>query len=527
LIERKTQNPQYWAGELSIEPDDLQHLSALLVDDEVPLSAEELGRALVLHRVQTEESLVEQVVSRGRLYQPQGSYEVGEKLVFPAVGYRVGEVIKVREGHNPEYGEFRVIKVEVEGDKKREFASELQTDHVLNQSAGARATDESIRSPEELSELYGVQVGRILEKRLEKEPDFVRLAGNWFRRDVLVDVNAGHLNLAEAVLDVAGGGPLPTADLLGDLELPEEITSQLRVFSLNYALQEDERFDEVGPAGEVLWFLRRLQPEMVRSVPLYLRCDPPPYDPAVLTSEMLDLENELDDEWSAWDGTHEPAEGAVTVLGYPHWRCGTLPLSRRLAGVFPTGRTQRIRFTFVDQETGAEFPGWVVREARYVHGLRDWYTENDIPVGAYLELRRGEKPGTVVIGSRGGRSRREWVRVALPVDRRLTFEMRKELVPCDYDELRVLAVEDQDSMDDVWARVDEKGVSVSDLVGELFPELAKLSPQGTVHAASLYTAVNAVKRLPPGPILAELVESGSYSPVGHNYWVLRKEPEER
>ena len=526
MIERKTQNPQYWASQFSIEPDDLQHLSTLLVDDEVPLNAEELGRALVLHRVRAEEALVEQVVSQGRLYQPQGSYEVGEKLVFPAMGYRVGEVVKIRNGRNPEHGEFRVVKVDLEGDKKRELASELQTDHVLNESASAAPASDSLRSPEELTDLYGVQVGRVLEKQLEKEPDFVRLAGSWFRRDLLVDVNAGHLNLAEAVLDVASGGPLPTADLLGDLELPEEITPQLRIFSLNYALQEDERFDEVGPAGEVLWFLRRLQPEAVQSAPSHLRCEPKPYDAAVLTSEMLALEEELDDEWSDWDGAHEPAERAVTVLGYPHWRCGTLPLSRRLAGVFPTGRTHRIRFTFVDKETGAEFPGWVVREARYVCGLREWYAENEIPVGAYLELERGEKPGTVVIGPRGGQPRREWIRVALPVDRRLTFEMRKQLVPCDYDELRVLAVEDQEAMDDAWAQVAESDVGASELVAEVFPELAKLSPQGTVHAATLYTAANAVNRLAPGPMLAVLAESGTYSPVGHNYWVLHKEEEE-
>jgi len=526
LIERKTQNPQYWASEFSIEPDDLQYLSTLLVDDELPLGAKELGRALVRFRCQAEEALIEQVISQGTLYQPQGSYEVGDKLVFAALGYRVGEVVKVRAGRNPEYGEFRVVKVDLEGErKKREFAAELQTDHVLNQTASSSA-DRSLRSADELAAQYGASIGKLLEERLEAESDFVRLAGSWFRRDLLVDVNTGHLNLAEAVLDVAEGGPLPTEDLLGDLELPEEITPQLRIFSLNYALQEDERFDEVGPAGEVLWFLRRLQPENVRFVPARLRPSPAEYDPAVLTSEMLALEEDLDDEWSDWDGVAEPVDRATAVLNYSHWRSGTLPLSRRLAGVFPTGRTQRIRFTFVDRETGVEMPGWVVREARYAHGLRDWYLEHEIPVGAYLELERGEKPGTVVVGPRSGRPRREWIRVALPVDRRLTFEMRKQLVPCDYDELRVLAVEDLDAMSDVRSRVEEQNLSVDRLVADLFPELAKLSPQGTMHAATLYVAMNAVKRLPPGPILAALVCSDSYSPVGDNYWVLRVDREE-
>ena len=45
--------------------------------------------------------------------------------------------------------------------------------------------------------------------------------------------------------------------------------------------------------------------------------------------------------------------------------------------------------------------------------------------------------------------------------------------------------------------------------------------EGTVHAATLYSAVNVAMRTPPGPMLAELVNSGLYSPVGDNYWVLR------
>ena len=57
-------------------------------------------------------------------------------------------------------------------------------------------------------------------------------------------------------------------------------------------------------------------------------------------------------------------------------------------------------------------------------------------------------------------------------------------------------------------------------MSEIFPELVKLSPQGTVHAASLYSAVNMLVRTPPGPVLAELVASDLYSPIGDSYWVL-------
>ena len=521
MIQRKTQAPAYWGGEFTVTLDDLQYLSTWLVEDELPRSAEELGRALILHRCREEEALMERALSKGTPYQPKRTYEVGERVVFPVLGYRVGEVVDARPGHNPEYSPFQVIQVKFGEGAIREFASELMADHPLNREvrAGAAGGAES-RSPEELAALYGLQVGAVLEKRLDAEPDFVCLAGKWFRRDLLVEVNIGHLNLAEAVLDVAGGGPLPTNALLGDLELPEEITTQLRVFSLNYALQEDERFDEVGPAGEVFWFLHRLEPESVQSVPTWLKYEPLDYNPALLTSEMLALERELDDEWSNLDSPAEVSEPVTVVLTYPHWRSGTLPLASRLAHIFPTGRTHRIRFTFVDGETGAEMPGWVVGEGRYIYGLEEWYRTYDVPTGAYLELARGEKPGTVMIRRRSRRPRREWVWIALPVNGRLTFGMRKRLIACEHDALVVVAGEDIGAMDAVWARTHEEGLSLSQLIADIFPELAKLSPQGTVHAATLCNAVNFAMRTPPGPLLAELVTSGVHAPVGDNYWVL-------
>lgn len=525
MIERKTQNPDHWGDEFTVTPDDLQYLSTLLVDDELPRSAEELGRALVLHRCRQEEALIEHALSQGTPYQPKLSYEIGAQVIFPAMSYQVGEVVGVRPGHNPEYDSFKVIQVQFEQGRVREFASELTDDHPLNHDASSTIkTDQELRSPEELASLYGAQVGKALEQHLESEADFVRLAGKWFRRDLLVEVHIGHLNLAEAVLDVAGGGPLPTEALLGDLELPEEITPQLRVFSLNYALQEDNRFDEVGPEGEVLWFLHRLEPEEVQSTPSYLQFQPLEYDPALLTSEMVALERTLDDEWSDFPPLDEVPDPVTVVLTYPHWKSGTLPLSSRLAQLFPTGRTHRIRFTFVDEDTGAEIPGWAVREGRYVYGPGEWYEANDVPVGAYLELTRREKPGRIGIRCRGHRPRREWIRVALPIEGRLTFEMRKKLIACEYDELMIVGEESPKAMQKMWDRMRAQESPLNRLIADIFPELAKLSPQGTVHAATLYSAVNTVLRTPPGPILAALVTSGEYAPVGDNYWVLHTSP---
>jgi len=323
LIQRKTQSPDYWGDEFAVTPQDLQHLGELLVEDELPRSTEELSRALVLYRSRQEETLIERALSKGTPYQPKLCYETGEWVVFPALDYRAGKVVAVRPGRNPEYDSFQVIQVAFERGKKREFAAALENDHPLNRVGAVE--DAEVCSPEELAALYGPLLMGMLEKHLESDPDFVRLAGRWFRRDLLVEVHEGHLNLAEAVLDIAEGGPLPTEALLGDLELPEEITAQLRAFSLNYALQQDERFDEVGPTGEVLWFLRRLEPEEVQSIPTHLHYEHLEYDPPLLTSEMRALERELDDEWSEFDTPVEVSEPVEIVLTYPHWRSGTPP----------------------------------------------------------------------------------------------------------------------------------------------------------------------------------------------------------
>lgn len=81
------------------------------------------------------------------------------------------------------------------------------------------------------------------------------------------------------------------------------MNSRLVEFSLNYALQDDERFDEVV-AGQVLWCLRRLEPDFVREIPPQLRYDDVSHDRADLTSEMLALEAQLDDELTRNDAVN-------------------------------------------------------------------------------------------------------------------------------------------------------------------------------------------------------------------------------
>jgi len=90
----------------------------------------------------------------------------------------------------------------------------------------------------------------LLNDYLESNDDLIQIAGKWFPRALFVDIGPGYLNLAEAVLEVEEGGPLTTNAILGQIEFPTDVNSKLTEFSFNFALQEDPRFDEVGPAGE-------------------------------------------------------------------------------------------------------------------------------------------------------------------------------------------------------------------------------------------------------------------------------------
>jgi hypothetical protein len=374
-------------------------------------------------------------------------------------------------------------------------------------------------TPDEVIERYGPAIREKLAGALEAQDEFVTVARKWFLKSLLPEVNIGHLNLAEAILDVQSGGPLPTEGLLKDVGLPEEINAHLQVFALDYALQRDERFDEVGPTGEVMWFLRRLEPPNVVTPPKRLGYRAIPYDPRLLNAEAQRLEQELGDELSTLPPPPIAEDEVVLTLTYPHRRSGTLPLSARLAPIFPTARVApRVRFTFIDGRTGQQMPGWVVRHNRYVYGLEEWYSRYKLPVGGYVRVRRGKEPGTVMVDYQGNRPKREWIRVAAPLGNRLTFELQKREIAPEYDELMIVGIDDPEPIDALTQRLDEQGRSLARLLADLVPELAKLNPQGAVHAKTIYSAVNILRRTPPGPVFAELISRPAFVSVGGGYW---------
>lgn len=509
----------YWES-FALNEEDLEFLYGHLLEVETPLTPKELVAVLVGDRLRREKAAAERQRSAGgKMYFPKEHYEVGEKVAFPALGWQTASVATVRAANSYLPTPFEVIEVEFENGERREFAAGLD-DHMLNELPEVDENDPR-QSPEAVLEIYGDELGTRLVEGLAESDDFVYIAGRWFPKALLVDVNVGNLNLAEAILDMANGGPLPTSELVQQVELPEGDNPKLAEFSLDLALQEDPRFDEVGPAGEVQWFLKRLEPQEVLTTPPYLRYRPKEYDRSVLTKDMLTLERTLDDELSPQPEATPVNRGSVdeveVKLIYPHWRSGSLPVTARISELFPTAyEAPRIRFMLVDGDTGERFPGWVVRLEKYVFGLRDWYLERGLVPGSVVRVRRGEQPGEVIVQVDSHRSTKEWVRTALVgADGKVVYAMLKQPVSTKFDDRMIISMPaDVSALDEAWRAREKEKPPFEQIVVDMVRQLAKLNPQSHVHASELYSAVNVVLRCPPGPILALLASRPWFVHVG-------------
>jgi hypothetical protein len=513
------QNDQYWE-QFSILSNDLEHITNFLVESERPQTIDRLAQEVIRARHRQMVALIEDTLAQGSIYRPGDAYTVGEKIIFPHLNNLLGEVIEVRSGHNPEYEAFSVIKVRMESSSVREFVVELTQEHPLNQATYLPSKNVA---PDDIFDRHGTKIKTTLRTALEKNVQFLSVGDQWFLRDLVMEMPDGQLNIAEALLDMESGGPLRTEELLAEMEVPAEISRPLQLFSLEYALLHDRRFDEVGPAGYALWYLRQMEPQGVLEVPQPLRYMPIPYSRSLLDETMLALERQIDDEWSDIQYDVAPADTVTVVLGYPHWRSGTLPVSPRVAQLFPTARVaDRIRFTFIDGITGRTFPGWVVRSGRYVYGLTEWYDKHGASVGAYVDLARTDEPGVIEVNLRTTRAkRREWLRTVTTESGQVLFEVTRIPVSCEFDELAAVAVPDPAAVDALAQQLQR--VSLEALLEQVFNGLAGLSLQRAVHAMTLYSVLNLLRRVPPAPMLAVLATSSRYVSLGDNYWAYRGE----
>jgi hypothetical protein len=514
----------YWQT-LEITKKDIEFLYSYLLDKETPLPLDRLAEALVAERIKAEEKrLKEKQREKGQIYLPEKIYEVGEKIQFPAMNWVSGEITDVRKGNNPELPELKVMTVTLENGQTKAFANNLQ-DHALN-DLNVFQEDQDAQDPKEIIDNFGDLITGKLEEKLEENKDLVRIGPNWFPKSLLIEFNVGHLNLAEAVLDMNDGGPLPVDDLLEQIDVDSDDPHELLQFSLNYALQEDSRFDEVGPRGIVLWFLNRLEPEPVREKPLQLKSEPIEFNYGILTEDMLVAEQRIDDELVQTNEDYikkQPGKEVLVTLNYPHWRVGSIPLTYYTRPFFPTAlETPRVKFTLIDAE-GEEISAWVVRPYDYVYGLRDWYEEQELMPGNLIRIKHGKKPGEVLIQPEKKRTNREWVKTLLiGADGGIVFAMLKQMITADFNERMTIAVPSTDVLDELWQRRENNQHPLKKDMVNMMNELAKLNPQGHVHAVELYAALNCLRRCPPGLVFSTLASTPDFVSVGDLYFRLRE-----
>ncbi len=501
---------------------DIEFIFNRLFEIETPTKTADIVKTLIEERIRLEKLRRENLEkSKGDIYLPKDDFQIGQKLLFPALDYISGKVIETRTGSNPELEQFKIIMVEFPKGIKKEFASNLEN-HPLNEVI-AILEEETDLDPEIIFENYKNNISQSLLEKLNQNQDLVQIAGFWFPRSLLIDINIGYLNLAEAVLEMAEGGPLTTKEIIDQIELPIDSNQMLTEFSLNLALQEDPRFDEVGPAGETLWFLHRSEPESVKAQPKFLIPENiKSYDDSKYSDYLTQMNAGIFDELEYSKHSIATELNDVTIsLIFPHVVSGTLPLSANLEKLFPTAyESPRIRFTFVDGKTKEKFAGWVVRGKKYVYGLKEWYLDNEVIPGSLINIKQGKNPGEVVVSIGKKRSTREWVRTASQnADGKISFNMTQQLISTDFDERMTISITNLDQMEILWDRYQK--IPAEKLITNFVRELAKLNPQGHVHAQELYAAFNFVKRVSPGYVLHLLENSDDVEHLGDLYFRIK------
>lgn len=512
----------YWKS-LEIEKKDIEFLYAFLLEKETPMTSEALAQALIRERIRDEEEKLQQKQKEnGEIYLPKSEYSVGDKVQFPAMNWVSGKVTDLREGNSPEHPDLHVITVELENGRTRLFAANL-ADHALNEVTNTSTTTDEDEAKSVISK-FGSEIAEKLEDKLNENKDIVRIGAEWFPKSLLIEFNVGHLNLAEAVLDMNQGGPLGVDTLLKQIDVETDDPEKLIEFSLNYALHEDPRFDEVGPSGVVQWYLNRLEPEYVREKPIQLIYDSVNYDRSILTEDMLQAERRIDDELIDPENQAQPkpsAKETTIVLNYPHWRVGSLPLTAKTRPFFPTAlESPRVKFKIIDHR-GDEISAWVVRPYSYIYGLDEWYRELELMPGSLINIKPGKEPGEVLIKPEKKRSNREWIRTLLiGADGGIVFAMLKQTITADFNERMAVAVPSTEVLDELWQKRAQYPRDLKFELVSIMRELAKLNPQGHVHGLELYAALNCIRRCPPGLIFSQLASQPEFSAVGDLYFRL-------
>ncbi|MEA3406563.1 MAG: hypothetical protein U9R48_00600 [Chloroflexota bacterium] len=521
----KTQQEAFWRDEYQVSEEDLDLITGLILDEGTPQSLDVLTSAVILHHFHQEQEEVLRQAEKGVIYRPADEYRVGDELVFSALDFAVGEVVGVREGDNPRYEPFNVVRVDF-GGEEREFASGFGHVHPLNRpveeliSGTGEEMDEA-----ELLRLFEHYVACALEPALEENKDFMRFGDSWFLSALLPEIHVGHLNLAEAIIYEAGE-PVRAEEMVEDLEL-EGGSVDAQIFALNRALGEDERFDDVSLDDAPAWYLRALEPEAIYERPRVHEVGYGAEGGEYVGLTMLDMIEEIGDELDDVETIilEEVSDIHFEVV-FPHLQAGTMPATRQFMRHLPSDTGHHFSVTFVDGSTKEHMKVWVVPEEGYVCGLGDWYAQMGMCVGGRVTVSALEDPLTFKISVTPQRGRgSNWVRSVSVDNERLVLQMQRANIAVDCDPNMMVNIPNPQEIVRLMERTAESDPPLGSLVRTAIRELVKLSSRGVVHAKAIYSVVNLLRRTGAVPIFSELTRNACFDPVGEGFWAYDSELE--
>ena len=507
---RKTLYPQYWTHEFALSEQDLEYAYGLLSQGTLgtPAYIDRIAISLIEEIQRMEDGHVQKLLSLGTMYRPQEKYEVGQILVFTALDYRTGTVMDIRDGQNPEHGRFEVVQVEMQDPSETvEFAAHLKSSHPLNALEVEDLNSAELLTAAEIYEQYREEIEGQIRQSFARTKDalgIIEWRGGWIIEDLLVAVNEFDRNVAEALM-FEKSQPVSEKAILDELKLDVgEANPEIVELSLELALSRDERFEQVLFEGDIRWHTRSMLPAMAREIPPMLKPVPLHYQFSALEDPLLSLEVQLRDEWSELEES-EAADFAPFYLLYPHFHCGTMPVTAQMRNLIGATEPLKTYLEISDPLSGNTIPAWYVPEGRYICGLESFYESHKLSVGARLILERRAN-GTLTLSYNKRRGNREWLNVLNVVEGDIEFKLEKSKSDIAHEFMPELLVSTQSNETD-WAevRIRHQDTKVFLLVENIVRELVK--GNGTVNAATVFGAVNLVQRHAPGPVFHALMSN--------------------
>jgi hypothetical protein len=511
----------YWRDEYQVSQADIDLATGVILQDGNPVPVDRLAAAIIHEKQAREQAVAAQLARQTVVYRPMDSYEIGQRLMFTELDMAEGEVIAKRPGNNIRYGAFEVVKVSfATAAKVREFAASMGAAHHLNRPVEELvSTGEEGYSGDEAAEAFGPLVAAKLNAVFEADRDMVPLADKWFLRELLPQINAGYLNLAEAAIYEAGE-PVTAREILARLQLDVAGSEAAQLFALNRALEADGRFDDLGGDGEQRWYLRALEPDAIFETPPVLANPVAARSGEYVGVTLIDVIEDLGDDLDELGESPRASAGSISFrLSFPHLYAGTMPILQGLVARLPDTASDHYPITITDRRRRKDYAAWMVPSKGFVCGLKELYEAANMAVGAELTISVGDAPQTLVLEYAAPRSRRnEWLKAASAQEGRLVLEMKPATLSVRCDSDAVIVVEDMDDIANLMVPPQVRGMTLGDLVRRAFLELAKLNGQGLVHVKALYMAVNMHRRCGAAPIYAHLTRQAAYDPMGEGQW---------